>query len=300
MMGNSDLYSTFECDTCNQKFSLFESDLASFLGLGRSISGMNQNRKPPGFPGIHLEAKTMLFKNKHVLLINKENAERNLEDGTTKLKYQKPSYTPANVYKILLKCALSVLTNEEVVSDFQLALEYLQGNKVLLGAHINVFRFPLSVKMPLHVYIFKRKYAADKMPVYVVSFYFDNLIITLPILLHRDDLRYFDEPIEIPASPPYFVHGNDIGALTPTFSSHDLRSPNKVKDESEEMTMSFDKSDLAKVSRFDPKTTEETQSVYNPSGSKYFIVTEEGAVFTSEELIELSNLIAKKFPTEIN
>src|SRR5438046_2508594 len=45
MIGNTDLFSTFECDECNSRFSLLETDVASFLGLGRSISGMKGERK---------------------------------------------------------------------------------------------------------------------------------------------------------------------------------------------------------------------------------------------------------------
>jgi len=298
MIGNTDLYSTFECDDCNNKFSLFETDLASFLGLGRSITGLKESRLPPGFAGIGLEAKSFFFKGKKLLVIKKENAERNLEEGSTKLQYQKPSYTPANIYKLFLKCALSVLPQDEVVSEFQLALKHLQGGTVLGGAHINIFRFPLTLNMPLHVYIFKKKIITDKLPAYVVSFYFDNLVITIPVLLHRDDLVHLNQSVQMPASPPYFVYGNDIDKIEPSFFTHDLSSPVKLKFEPEEIIMQFNKSDLEQSTRFDPKTGEETQTAYNPAGSKYFIGTEEGTSFTKEELTELISVIDKKFSTE--
>ncbi len=298
MIGNTDLFSTFECDACNTRFSLFETDVASFLGLGRSITGLKENRLPPGFAGIGLEAKSMLFKGKKILVIHKKNAERNIEEGSTKLQYQKPTYTPANIYKLFLKCALSVLPQDEVVSDFQLALEYLQGDKVLTGAHINIFRFQLTIDLPLHVYIFKKKEMTDKLPVYIASFYFDNLVVTLPVLLHRDDLANLNQPVQIPAAPPYFVYGNEIDKINPSFFTHDLSSPFKLKFEPEEIIMQFNKSDLEQSIRYDPKTGEETQTAYNPAGSKYFIGTEEGITFTKEELTELINVIDDKFSTE--
>lgn len=298
MIGNTDLYSTFECDACNQKFSLFETDLASFLGLGRSITGLKEERLPPGFPGVGLEAKSILFKGKKLLVIHKENAERNIEEGSTKLQYQKPSYTPANIYKLFLKCALSVLPQDEVVSDFQLALEYLQGDKVLTGAHINIFRFSLTIDMPLHVYIFKKKTVTDKLPLYVASFYFDNLVMTIPVLLHRDDLVNLSRPIEMPAAPPYFVYGNEIDKIEPSFLTRDLSSPFKLKFEPEEIIMQYNKSDLEQSIRFDSKTGEETQTAYNPAGSKYFIGTEEGVTFTKEEMTEMIKVIDDKFSSE--
>ncbi|MEO8209827.1 MAG: hypothetical protein ABI840_04670, partial [bacterium] len=84
----------------------------------------------------------------------------------------------------------------------------------------------------------------------------------------------------------------------PTFSTHDLGSPLKLKYESEEIILQFNKADLEKASRFDPKTGEETQTAIEPAGSKYFIATEKGTTFTNEELTELIHVIDEKFSTE--
>lgn len=295
IIGNTNLFSTFECDSCNNKFSLFETDLASFLGLGRSITSLSNNKKAPGFPGIGLEARSIIFKDKKLMVIHKENAERNVEEGSTKLDYQKPTYTPANIYKLFLKCALSVLPQNEVIRDYKLALLYLQGGQVLTGSHINVFRFPLTVKMPLHVYIFKKKIPSDKIPTYIMSFYFDNMVVSFPVLLHCDDLIYLNETVQIPAPPPYFIHGNDLTPIVPTFTRYDLSSPLKLKFEPEEITMQFNKDDLDNATMFDTKTGELKQTVYNPAGSKYFIATEHGTVFSKEELPELMERIEQEF-----
>lgn len=298
MIGNTDLFSTFECDACNNLFSKLESDVASFLGVGRSITGMAEERKAPGYPGIGLNAKSLIFNNKKLLVIHKENAERNLEDGSTKLPYQKASYMPANVYKLFLKCVLSMLPNDEVVTDFQLALTHLRGGTCLGGAHINVFRFPPTVNMPLHVYLFKRKSDEDKIPLYVASFYFDNVVVNVPVLLHRRDMEFMDQTVELTAAPPYFAHDCDLHPITPTFSTHDLSSPYKLKYEAEEIVMQFKSDDLAKTSSFDTKTGTTTQGAYNPAGSKYFIQAEAGTTFTQEELTELVKVIEQEFTQE--
>jgi hypothetical protein len=299
MIGNTNLFSTFECDKCNNLFSKLETDVASFLGVGRSITGMSEERKTPGYPGIDLNAKSIVFNNKKLLVIHKENAERNVKEGTTKLKYQKASYTPANVYKLFLKCILSILPNDEVVNDFQLALQHLKGGTVLGGAHINVFCFPLTVNMPLHVYLFKRKSSKDKLPSYVASFYFYNFVVNVPILLHREDVQNFNQTIQVPVAPPYFVHGCDVDTIVPTFKTHNLSSPVKLKYEPEELTMQFNKEDLETATKFDPKTGEETQGLYDPAGSKYFIQTGTGTHFTKDELPELIKFIQKEFAEEV-
>lgn len=295
MIGNTDLYSTFECDTCNNKFSRLETDLSYFLGLGRSITGMNENKKAPGFAGIGAEAKAVWYKGRKLLVIHKENAERNVEQGSTKLAYGKPTYTPAHVYKIFLKCALSVLPLEEVINDYRPALEHLRGGKVLVGAYVNLYRFPLTVNMPLHVNIFKRKQEIDKLPVYIASFYFTNLVVSLPVLLHQQDLKYCGQTIEIPSAPPYFVDGNDLFLMTPIFSHHDLSSPFKLESDPEEITIQFDNTDRKNTIRFDTNTGEVLHTAYSPSGSKYFILTEEGTAFTLEELRGLIKEIDRQF-----
>jgi hypothetical protein len=295
MIGNTDLFSTFECDKCNSLFSKFETDVASFLGVGRSIRGMSEKRKAPGYPGIDLNAKSIIFNSKKLLVIHKENAERNAEEGTTKLTYQKASYTPANVYKLFLKCALSILPNNEVVRDYQLALKHLQGGTFLGGAHINVFRFPLTVNMPLHVYLFKRKAANDRVPLYIASFYFYNLVVNAPIFLHREDVKIIGQTIQMPAAPPYFVYGCDLDPIVPSFTTHDLSAHLKLKYEPEELVMQFNLTELENAIWFDPKTGKKTEGIFNPVGSKYFIQTEAGTTFTDEEIPELLKVIEQQF-----
>ena len=293
-MVGSKLYSNFECDDCNTRFSKLETDLSSYLGLGRSMTGLHGERKVPGFPGIGIEAKSFTFKGKKMSVIHKEDAERNIETGETKLKYGKPSYTPANVYRLLVKWGLAILPNDEVRLNSKKTLFFLRNDKVLKGSHISVYRYPLTVTMPLHAYIFKKKKTSDKVPTHAVSFNFDNFIITLPLLLHNDDMDFYDGTIDMPLAPPYFIGGNDMGPLMATTTIEDLSSPVKLRNEPEEMTMQFNKSDLEKGSMYNPLTGEES-SGYNPVGSKYMIATEHGVSFTKEELKELVTVIEEKF-----
>ncbi|MGC4038430.1 MAG: hypothetical protein QM764_20870 [Chitinophagaceae bacterium] len=149
--------------------------------------------------------------------------------------------------------------------------------------------------MPLHILIFKKKNPDEKLPVYTFSFYFDNVIISIPLLLHRGDLINSGETIQFPIVPPYFVSDDAVLGIQPILSIHDMSSPLKLKGEVEEMVMQFDKSELKKVVRFDPKTGGTTETDYNPSGSKYFITVEHGVELTKAEMIQLSTLIEKAF-----
>lgn len=295
MLGNTDLFSTFECDTCNNKFSKLETDLASFLGFGRSLSGMMNPAKAPGFPGIGLEAKSLIYKGKKLLVVHKNGASYNMADGTTKLTYGKPSYTPANVYKLLLKCALSVLPREEIESNFQLALQYLRGQLVVGGAYADMFQFPLGMKLPLHTQIFKKKRTEAELPVYIASIYTDNLVISFPVLPHHEDLRYLDKDICIPVAPPYFVEEHEFDSVDPIYTRYNLSSLDKLKAEPEEMTMHINPEETENMVRFNTKTGEMTQTDYDPSNFKYIIHTEAGVSFSIEEMKELHDLIDQKF-----
>ncbi len=165
---------------------------------------------------------------------------------------------------------------------------------MLAGSHICVYRYPLTVSMPLHAYIFKKKKARDKIPTYVVSFYFDHIIITLPLPLHHDDMKFYGKDVEMPLAPPYFIGGHDMGPLTATTTIEDLSSPRKLKNDTEEMTLEFNKVGHENADFYNPITGEEGWG-YNPVGSKYMIATEHDVSFTKEELKKLVAVIEEIF-----
>lgn len=52
--------------------------------------------------------------------------------------------------------------------------------------------------------------------------------------------------MEIPITPPYFVRGNELAPIIPTFSQHDLSSQLKLKNEQEIIGIQFFKGELTK------------------------------------------------------
>jgi hypothetical protein len=98
-VGNRNLYSDFECDTCNELFSVVENDLAEFLGLSRSILGLAEEKKAARFTARTLFTKSRSFIGHNLLIIAPDDVE--ISDNRTTIRYIKNSFLPANVYKAL-------------------------------------------------------------------------------------------------------------------------------------------------------------------------------------------------------
>jgi hypothetical protein len=114
LIGNSNLYSDFECDDCNKVFSELEGDLAAFLGVSRSIVGVGKDKKTVGFKGRRLTAKSRSFMGEYILIVSPEEIET--VGGTSTLKYTKNPFSPIAVYRAMLKVSLSLLGPEHVTN----------------------------------------------------------------------------------------------------------------------------------------------------------------------------------------
>lgn len=156
LIGNTNLYSEFECDDCNAFISKFENDLASYLGVSRSIVGLQGEKKTKGFDARRLKAKSRSFLGDNILIIAPEDVKT--EGDATSISYTKNTFVPARAYKALLKSALSILSEAEVKQKYRKAIDYLQGKiNLTKGAIIGGYRFPFSMNLPLHVLCFRRK-----------------------------------------------------------------------------------------------------------------------------------------------
>jgi len=272
MIGNTNLYSGFECDKCNEKFSDYENDLADFLGISRSITGMSGEKQAPGFVGRRIGAKSRSFAGNNILIIAPEDVKR--EGTKTTISYVKKAYSPFKIYKALLKCALSLLSEQEVNRDYNRAINCLNGKAAMTsGATISGYQLSFQSNFPLHVYTFKKRIIEDKVPTHVMCFYFQNHIIVLPLPFHNAD---HGGDLDILVPPPYFVSSQDLTNLIPTPFIRDMTSNIKVDDDEENIVIQLDPQSLKKICRYDPVTDTIEDAEYNPSDQKYFILTKEG------------------------
>jgi hypothetical protein len=283
LIGNRNMYSDFECDRCNGYFSSLENDLAYYLGISRSITGLNGNKNVPGFSARRLHAKSRSFIGNNILIIAPEDYER--EGNKITIRYVKNPYVPANVFKALLKSALSILDEREVKENYGHAIDYLMGKSLISqGALIAGYKLSFQLSLPFHVYHFQKKNKEDNIPTHVMVFHFQNHIIAFPVPLHRQDIPLYKTKYNIIMPPPYFTNMGNMEIAMPAPFQSDLSSINEVSDEEELINLILSENSLKDTWKYDPVTDQSVQEVYNPAGIKYLIFTKEGVTVNPREL----------------
>jgi hypothetical protein len=283
LIGNSDLYSDFECDSCNEMFSRIENDLAEFLGVSRSFTGLAEEKKTRGFNAKRLHTKSRSYFGNNILIIAPDDVE--IIENRTILRYFKNGYIPSNVYKALLKCALSLLDEVTVNQVYGRALEYLMGKIVVTkGAVITGYKYSFSLNLPFHVCVFQKRRKEDSVHSHVLIFNFQNNMISLPLPLNNDDITQSLQELTYIVPPPYFTNEGNIDIAMPTPFFRDLSSTSKILDEEERITLLFDPNQLKNSTSFDSATGETKQHKQGPKSVKYLIATTQGTSFDKEEL----------------
>jgi hypothetical protein len=89
-LGNSDLFSDFECHECNLMFGKMEDDLAKFLGISKSLAKA-KGGKMEGFKGRFLSAHSRSFIGDDFLILAPKDVVR--EENKTYIRYVKNPYT---------------------------------------------------------------------------------------------------------------------------------------------------------------------------------------------------------------
>jgi hypothetical protein len=282
LIGNRDLYSDFECDACNEKFSSFENDLAEYLGVSRSITGLTVDKQTKGFIAKRLRAKSRSFIGNNILILAPEDVER--KDNTITIRYTKNAFVPANVYKALLKSSLSLIDAEQV-KDYNHAIDYLNGESMIVGgALVAGYKLTSSLSLPLHVLVFCKKNVDDKTPTHVIVFNFQNHIIAFPMPLNNNDIPLYKMNFKIIIPPPYFTNKENMAISMPTPFKDDFSSTEKVLDQDEHLTFLLNSDELKNSYSYNPETDEYKKEEYNPAGFKYLILVKEGTLINPKEL----------------
>lgn len=249
LLGNKTYISDFECDDCNGKFGRYENELASYLGIVRTVQSV-KGKKVPKFKSADRTldiASTVVDDITNQVKFRRYDGldktfEFDRENNMTIINYKKATYTPLSVYKALLKIALSVIPPQHLV-NYKHALEYLitkkQDDKFTGFAILTRYIMPLTFQFPSPtVMLFKKKNGTDNLFTHVFVLYALNSIFQIVI-----PFNILDRPLFMPGSsgvdtfwcPPLF--GNrDYYEVAPISSlSFDLNSTVRVQGEIESL-----------------------------------------------------------------
>lgn len=203
LLGNKSLVSDYECDNCNWKFGQFENDLANYFGPFRTFAHIEGKKGLPKFKSadkaIKIElAKDFIFDVRYKNL--QKNIEYEIEDKILKIKCKSNPYIPLNVYKSLLKSALSFV-DESDLKYLSKTFEFLNDEQFKVSNNenfiITIHRYfvPGDVKTPPFI-IYYRKWEHRKdyeAPSMAFVFYIKNIIIQLFIPYHSEDLFFYED-----------------------------------------------------------------------------------------------------------
>jgi hypothetical protein len=254
-LGNKALLSDFECDRCNKYFATLESDLCYFLGISRTILAIKGKSGVPEYtsPGKVLTVKKEKteFGKATVITVNNEDFGRSItwdaENRSIRLTAKLHSFRPLNVYKVLLKIALSSLPEDRVDA-------YTQAFKLLLskkfqGKENNSFfstvrYFVPGIQFPSPmVLLFEKKNPSFQGCTHIACIYFMHHVFQIWLPAHANDLWMYDgkTKMDFMVAPPFIDKAIVEEFGYPEKTRMDLSSKELRTDEPQIMEFGFDK-----------------------------------------------------------
>lgn len=204
LLGNKVNFSDFECDSCNLKFGTYENDLANYLGPYRTIAEIPGKHGIPKYKSYRKEMTIEQAFNGAIDIrtINWDDSNKILSDpitGITRVVTKGVPYSPINVFKCLLKAAIS-LTPEADLTHLSKSIAFLQDENYEPDP-VNDWIFTMHQyftpgnfnNSPFAVY-FKKGAQFEKVaaPSLIFVLYVKNLVLQIAVPFHDQDSSTYD------------------------------------------------------------------------------------------------------------
>jgi len=269
-LGNRYLTSEFECDDCNHKFGKLDDQLIKFIGVNRSLNGTvgKKKTKIPKYQSADnkvLIQNEQFFSDKNALKIELSEHgngafQYDEKNSLCTIKFLKTPYVPLSVFQSLLKIALSIMPEEEIV-DYQRAIDFLHTSKKntiynTKGLLLSGYLLPLyfGYDQPF-VFLFKKKNLNDNIPTHVVAMHCRNMMLEIKLPLNRNDkFNLTAETIIVRDCPPIFFKPYELHPTTFKHFRRDLSSPEIVRNDEEIVTFKFNFDSSKKITSYNPMT----------------------------------------------
>lgn len=203
LLGSKYLLSYFECDNCNSEFKQYDSDLANFIGVLRTVTGISGKSRVPKYKDKDL----VIYQSgeKEITFVSPE-LTKSIQEGHKQIIINavKPSFRPINVYKCLLKMGLSIIAHNEA-ENFRSAYEFLLSNKNQnsegIQVSMNILQVfvpgPSSLKSPV-LHLWRRKDNRLEYPEKVVVLHVKNLKFGFYLPLSINDMHLVGKELKMP------------------------------------------------------------------------------------------------------
>jgi len=240
-IGNTKLFSTYECDECNEDvFSPIESSFAEYMKLYHTMARVSGYRGVPSYkPNIQGKSRIDVIEGKLNIEAHEGEepiAEVDEENHSVTIRGRR-SYVPQYVFKALVKMAVSIMPESDL-NNVPITMEWLQG-KNYTGNFIANFRMYGGMnRLPfITAILFKRKdNHTDKVPAYVFMLAYDYFVFTVPIPFCELDRCYIGDNLSLATLPTPI----DDKAKPIDFRWLNLSSSEKVSNEECSISLSFE------------------------------------------------------------
>lgn len=254
LMGNKNLVSDQECDTCNQLFGTYEDHLANFIGISRTISFLRGEHFAPKYKS----------PDKTLTLAQDEEAEvprlKLVSEGMDNIHFTinesekelvitaiKHTYVPIKVFKSILRIAYSLIPPEEK-EDYETTRRIIMSDehdeKLKNNFMFKLFGFfsPGPAFPDPMVFFAKKKLNIQSTPSRTMVIYFQNYIYQIFIPYGKSDEWMFEpgRNIDLTIMPPFIDKTWIETYADPKFFSVDLSDNAPKKKEEQKITLVFD------------------------------------------------------------
>lgn len=255
LLGNRNWISDMECDDCNGLFSVYENDLANFIGITRTLGyyagsgGIPKYKAPDGSLELGKLETEGLERRLRLVVKGDSAVSFNEKDGEFTLHVAKHTYTPLNAYKALLKTAYMLLPQSELshYTAINNILRTPKHDSSLQGSPF--FRFigyflpgnPLPSPV-MFCYKKRAEYAQENYPDRVFVVYFQNYIyqLFLPFCTLDDWIYKGPGEVKLPRAMPWVDRKWIEQFEKPIAHNLDMSSNQAVKGEEQRITLVYD------------------------------------------------------------
>lgn len=254
LMGKSTFVSDYECDICNGVFSTYETDLAAFIGVSRSLSSKKAKEGTPTYKSSDKKLEVRGIQNPETgssIQVSSSDFENDIfiDEKNKKLTItaDRPTFIPLRVFKALAKIALTLLSDEDFTKYDRLnsALLDVENKGNLLTncpfCRVSIYVNPgIEFPSPLAL-IVKKIDEKSPLPTHSLILYFHNYIYQIFLPFHTDDLWMYDGKINVTlmVAPPLVDKGFTEKFGEPKLHNVDLSSNDRVKNQKHEIVMSY-------------------------------------------------------------